>query len=537
MNIFSTFGLGIQSFGNNFINVNRSGNWIAVSSSSTGQFQTAVEGNDTGSTVYIGYIWISIDYGKTWTQKSNDVNGNSLFNTWRSVSVSATGQFQTAGVNTGYVYISSDYGNTWRPKMTDMSRQWLDISISSSGQYQSACASSNIYVSSDFGNTWVIKDSNRDWRSIHVSSSGEFQTAVVYGGYIYTSNDNGDTWIQITTDTVRNWTSVVVSSTGQYQSACVWESNIYVSNDFGNTWNSKVSNDRWRSISMSTTGAYQMSVSNTNIYASTDFGNTWNRITNLTTNGYMFSVSVSSSGQYQTIISSYFTTTSTPGSIYVSNSSTYPWAVDNINNVITASGFNLNMSGNVTATSANINGSLIGTSANMSGNVTATSANINGSLIGTSANMSGNITATSANINGSLIGISANMSGNVTAATFNTTSDYRIKTNIEKLDSNTIVNLSKINPVSYHNILTNKNEYGFIAHELQQTLPLLVMGEKDGPDYQSVNYIGLIPLLVKEIQNMKQNEKELTKKIDNFELKLKELKQLNLLTFQTPNIS
>jgi hypothetical protein len=33
--------------------------------------------------------------------------------------------------------------------------------------------------------------------------------------------------------------------------------------------------------------------------------------------------------------------------------------------------------------------------------------------------------------------------------------------------------------------------------------PELVKGIKDGVDYQSINYSGLIPLIVKELQEMK----------------------------------
>ena len=45
---------------------------------------------------------------------------------------------------------------------------------------------------------------------------------------------------------------------------------------------------------------------------------------------------------------------------------------------------------------------------------------------------------------------------------------------------------------------------GFIAHELQEHFPFLVSGEKDGATNQSINYIGLIALLTKEIQELKQ---------------------------------
>jgi hypothetical protein len=64
----------------------------------------------------------------------------------------------------------------------------------------------------------------------------------------------------------------------------------------------------------------------------------------------------------------------------------------------------------------------------------------------------------------------------------------------------------------------NSTDIGFIAHELQEELPFLVKGEKDGEELQSINYIGIIGILTKEIQNMKKemqnmkNELELLKK-------------------------
>jgi hypothetical protein len=60
--------------------------------------------------------------------------------------------------------------------------------------------------------------------------------------------------------------------------------------------------------------------------------------------------------------------------------------------------------------------------------------------------------------------------------------------------------------------LLNKEQYGLIAHELQQYYPDLVFGEKDGPDLQRVNYTGLIAILINEIIRLKQEFTELEKK-------------------------
>ena len=60
-----------------------------------------------------------------------------------------------------------------------------------------------------------------------------------------------------------------------------------------------------------------------------------------------------------------------------------------------------------------------------------------------------------------------------------------------------------MNPIKYLNKNTDKIEIGFIAHELQEVFPYLVTGEKDGNQMQTVNYIGIIGILVKEIQQLK----------------------------------
>jgi hypothetical protein len=110
-----------------------------------------------------------------------------------------------------------------------------------------------------------------------------------------------------------------------------------------------------------------------------------------------------------------------------------------------------------------------------------------------------------------IVGSSLQLSGIATAVSFNSTSDYRIKNNIYPLnETSTVDNLI---PVKYLNTLTNAADYGFIAHEVQEVYPDLVTGVKDSDAYQTINYIGLIPILVNEI-------KQLKKRIDALESKM-----------------
>jgi len=88
-------------------------------------------------------------------------------------------------------------------------------------------------------------------------------------------------------------------------------------------------------------------------------------------------------------------------------------------------------------------------------------------------------------------------------------SDYRIKDIIEPLNSSYTVD--DLKPVKYFNKKSKKEEIGFIAHEVQEKFPCLVTGQKDGEDLQTLNYIGLIGVLVQEIQQLKADVAQLKK--------------------------
>ena len=45
---------------------------------------------------------------------------------------------------------------------------------------------------------------------------------------------------------------------------------------------------------------------------------------------------------------------------------------------------------------------------------------------------------------------------------------------------------------------------GFLAHNVQAEYPFLVSGVKDGPNLQTLNYTGIIPLLVREVKDLKE---------------------------------
>jgi hypothetical protein len=104
------------------------------------------------------------------------------------------------------------------------------------------------------------------------------------------------------------------------------------------------------------------------------------------------------------------------------------------------------------------------------------------------------------------------INGSARGTAFTPTSDYRIKENPAPLDGTFTVDSLK--PMFYFNTALQKNDIGLLAHELQEHYPYLVNGEKDGEHLQSVNYNGLIGLLIKEIQDAKQQIKDMKTQLD-----------------------
>ena len=102
------------------------------------------------------------------------------------------------------------------------------------------------------------------------------------------------------------------------------------------------------------------------------------------------------------------------------------------------------------------------------------------------------------------VGIQGNLyvGGSTYSTYFITTSDYRIKANVNILGN--YYSVDELNPVQYNNRLSGKTDIGFLAHEVQNVFPELVEGEKDGDTYQSLNYTGLIAVLVKELKEVKE---------------------------------
>ena len=106
-----------------------------------------------------------------------------------------------------------------------------------------------------------------------------------------------------------------------------------------------------------------------------------------------------------------------------------------------------------------------------------------------------NVLATSGNIT---------FSGTATATDFNSTSDLNLKENIKTVE-NALETLTQLRGVSFDWKETGRSSYGVIAQELEEVLPDLV---KNG-EVKSVNYNGLIGVLIEAVKELKKEIEEL----------------------------
>lgn len=90
----------------------------------------------------------------------------------------------------------------------------------------------------------------------------------------------------------------------------------------------------------------------------------------------------------------------------------------------------------------------------------------------------------------------------------NLISDSTAKTQVQRVEDGQITRLMRLQPKSYlykHQVGTRR-QYGLMAQELAVEYPNLAQHgvDDDGKEYWTVNYIGLVPVLVKAIQEQQQ---------------------------------
>ena len=106
-----------------------------------------------------------------------------------------------------------------------------------------------------------------------------------------------------------------------------------------------------------------------------------------------------------------------------------------------------------------------------------------------------------------------------TATAYNTSSDYRLKENVQPM-TGALAKVTALNPVTFKWKTDGTDGQGFIAHELQAVMPDCVTGQKDAVDeegkpiYQGIDTSFLVATLVAAIKEQQAQIDALTAKVN-----------------------
>lgn len=115
------------------------------------------------------------------------------------------------------------------------------------------------------------------------------------------------------------------------------------------------------------------------------------------------------------------------------------------------------------------------------------------------------------------------MSGNITMSDgtqIEFLSDKRLKENISPIKAS-LSDVLRLNPVSYDWKSNGKHSFGLIAQEVKQVYPDLVQNE----GHLAVNYYDLIPFMMKSLQELDRENKELKKEYGGLEREHAEIRK------------
>lgn len=273
--------------------------WQGVASTPNGETVVAVSDGSNGD------IWVSIDKGLSWTNKTVNTDNHGM--NFQAVAVDSTGQ-KIVAVGNGYgILTSTDAGETWvNPSLEDITlwgQNWWSVASNLDGTKLAVVArgptdsinTGDIYTSTDSGATWVDRTignssmSGKYWSAITSNDTGDKLVAVEEN--IWASTDNGVSWVDISTGhselNNKHWTSVDTDSTGNFIAVVSSDGSIFTSTNRGITWTDRstttLQNKNLSDIAINADGTQLVVISDSGlVLRSMDSGVTWTIIANTT---------------------------------------------------------------------------------------------------------------------------------------------------------------------------------------------------------------------------------------------------------------
>jgi hypothetical protein len=180
----------------------------------------------------------------------------------------------------------------------------------------------------------------------------------------------------------------------------------------------------------------------------------------------------------------------------------------------------IDSSGNLLVGTTSANGKMSVTGTNVAIYATQSTA-VGYTTVFNALNNSGTYYLAAYQANGTTVG---SITSNGTTTAYNVSSDYRLKENVLPLTSG-LTTISALKPVKYDWKIDGSHGEGFVAHELQEVIPLAVTGDKDAVNQdgsikpQGVDYSKIVVHLVAAIQELSAKNDALEARIAALESK------------------
>lgn len=111
--------------------------------------------------------------------------------------------------------------------------------------------------------------------------------------------------------------------------------------------------------------------------------------------------------------------------------------------------------------------------------------------------------------------------GTVTASNFITTSDKRLKTNVNEISSDKLSNALNVNFYEFDYVNNDNHSAGHVAQEVREVLPEFVHGEETETEHLSIDYTGLHSIQIKALIDEINKLKEEIRNLKSYNIKLK----------------
>ena len=219
-------------------------------------------------------IYISTDFGDTWTEKDGNADPNNSFYDLYSINGNLIGRFYD---NT--FYISSDEGTSWSEIQVDSTMNSFEDIEGNGSNVFIATYGNGIYRSTDGGFTWSLSNKGIIGSRINAIVTKNNDVLTATEGGVFKSTDNGDSWYRYNDGIDLSEIINIQIINGSYYA--VVKDGIYKLDTANNKWVKTYYEPKTSFTAISITdSAIYAGLEYSGILKSTDNGSTWDTVNN-----------------------------------------------------------------------------------------------------------------------------------------------------------------------------------------------------------------------------------------------------------------